>query len=111
MRKLSCKLSLKQTLINVELVETLMRIDDFRYARGNIQSTLTQLFFSFDRATRETSQANSRLPTVMQTLASKLSSILYCMKDIFYCLMISGYSTLIVLERLLIETRQYIEEG
>jgi hypothetical protein len=44
----------------------------------------------------------------MQTLASKISSILYCMTYTFFCLMISGY---VDCTRKIIETRQYIEEG
>ena len=44
---------LSSTLIDFELVQILLRLDqDFRYARGNIQSTLMQLLFSFDRSTR-----------------------------------------------------------
>jgi hypothetical protein len=38
------------TLINFNLVQILMRVDEsFRCMRGNIQSTLMQLLFSFDR--------------------------------------------------------------
>jgi hypothetical protein len=41
------------TLINFELVQMLLKVhESFRYARGNIRSTLMQLLFSFDRAIR-----------------------------------------------------------
>jgi hypothetical protein len=41
------------TLINTALVQILVRVDEsFRYARGNIQSTLMQLLFSFERDAR-----------------------------------------------------------
>jgi hypothetical protein len=41
----------------------------FRYARGDMQSSLMQLLFPFDRSTRVDE-------TLMQTLASQLSSTL-----------------------------------
>jgi hypothetical protein len=49
----------------------LTRVDEsFRYARSNIQSTLMQLLFSFDRGTRivKTSHANSQLSSSTSTL-------------------------------------------
>jgi hypothetical protein len=56
------------TLINFELHGS--NIDEsFCYTRGNIQSTLTQLLFSFDQGMRVEK-------TLMQTLASQLSSTL-----------------------------------
>ena len=58
------------TFINFELVQILMRVDEsFGHARGNIQSTLMQLLFSFDRGRRVEK-------ILMQTLASQLSSTL-----------------------------------
>ena len=50
------------TLINFELVQILI---SFRYARGNIQSILMQLLFSFDRGMKVEK-------TLMQTLDSQL---------------------------------------
>jgi hypothetical protein len=66
------------TLIDFELVQILMRVDEsFRYVRGNIQSTLMQLLFSFDRGMRveKTLMQTSCFSdsTLMQTLASQIS--------------------------------------
>jgi hypothetical protein len=61
---------ISSTLINFELVQILMRVDErFRYARGNIQSTLVQLSFSFDRGMRveETLACQLSLSTVQNT--------------------------------------------
>jgi hypothetical protein len=65
---------LLSTLINFELVQTLMRVDEsLRYRAvisSQLSSTLMQLLFSFDRGMR----AEKRQKTLVQNLASQLSS-------------------------------------
>jgi hypothetical protein len=61
---------LSLTLVNFELVQILMRVVRVFATLGDIQSTLMQLLFLLDRDMRVEK-------TLMQTLASQLSLLLF----------------------------------